>query len=55
MRKTKVTQRWFKCPGCNTIQAAFKNNARKTSEGHIKDMWCPWCKKEQKFVQIRYH
>lgn len=54
MRKRNVTERRFKCPECKAIMTAYKSSARRTAEGHIKHMWCPWCKKEQPFVQYRY-
>ena len=55
MKRQPVVQRWFKCPDCHKIFAAFKSKAKQTSEGHIKDMYCPWCRKDQKMIQIRYH
>ena len=55
MKKQQVFQRWFKCPDCKCMQSAFKASSHKTKEGHVKDMWCPWCKKVEKFVQVRYH
>ena len=46
-----VTERRFKCPVCKTIQVAYKSSAHRTAEGHIKTMWCYWCKAERQFVQ----
>lgn len=54
MKKRNVTERRFKCPVCNSVQTAYKSSARLTSEGHIKTMWCVWCKAERQFVQFRY-
>lgn len=54
MRKRDMTERQFKCTECNAIMTAYKSSARRTSEGHIKTMYCPWCKKETDFVQFRY-
>lgn len=49
-----TTQRRFKCPECLTIQTAPKSSSRMTAVGHIKTMYCPWCKKTQDFTQVRY-
>ena len=49
-----VTERRFKCPVCKTIQVAYKSSAHRTAEGHIKTMWCYWCKAERQFMQYKY-
>ena len=40
------------CPICKNTLTAYKRSSRVTSKGHIKNMWCPFCKKEQQFVQL---
>ena len=54
MRKRDVTERRFKCTECNAIMTAYKSSARRTIDGHITTMYCPWCKKETDFVKFRY-
>lgn len=54
MRKKPMTERRFKCPGCKTIQTAYKSSSHKTANGHVKHMYCVWCKKTQPFVQFVY-
>lgn len=54
MKKRNVTERRFKCSECGAIMTAYKSSARRTADGHIKTMWCPWCKAEKQFVQYRY-
>lgn len=54
MRKQNVTERRFKCTECKAIMTAYKSSARRTAEGHIKTMYCPWCKADRQFVQFRY-
>ena len=54
MKKRDVTERRFKCTECNTVMTAYKSSARRTVEGHIKTMYCPWCKANRQFVQFRY-
>jgi phage FluMu protein Com len=41
--------RVFKCPGCGRLQTAPKG--WESEPGHIKDMYCPFCKEVQKFIQ----
>ena len=33
------------------ILSAAKRSGRMTALGHVKTLWCPFCKKEQDFVQ----
>ena len=54
MKKRNVTLRRFKCPVCKTIQTAPKTSAQRTPDGHIKTMWCYWCKAERQFIQFKY-
>ena len=46
--------RYFHCPVCKTVMMApkiknFKKNEYK-GKAHRKHMWCPICKKEQRFI-----
>ena len=52
MKKRQVTERIFQCPICKYKAVAFKKSNRKTSVGHCKNMWCPFCKEEHNFIQI---
>ena len=54
MKKRDVTERRFKCTECNAVMTVYKSSARRTTEGHIKTMYCPWCKAGRQFVQFRY-
>ena len=47
-RQTRV----FKCPVCGGVRIATKKDNRRTSNGHIKDMFCPYCNDTRKFIQI---
>ena len=46
--------RYFHCPECKTVMMAPKNKNFKKNEykgkTHRKHMWCPICKKEQRFI-----
>ena len=50
--KTQTVMRVFKCPVCGGVILASKKANRKTPDGHVKDMFCPYCNDERKFVQI---
>lgn len=54
MKKRSVTERRFKCNECGAIITAFKSSAKRTKTGHIKTMYCPWCKEVKDFTQYRY-
>lgn len=54
MRKHNVTERRFKCNECRAVMTAYKSSARRTPDGHIKTMYCPWCKKVTNFTQFKY-
>ena len=52
MKKKSVTERRFKCPKCGYVATTFKKSSRRSSEGHLKIMWCPFCKDEHNFIQL---
>lgn len=42
----------FKCPVCGYTHSASKKCSAMTGMGHIKTMYCPFCKEERDFIQI---
>lgn len=52
MKKRSVTPRNFKCDKCGYVTIAFKKSSRRTSVGHLKVMYCPFCKDTHNFIQI---
>jgi transcription elongation factor Elf1 len=52
MRKQKYTERRFKCITCNFLTVAYKKTSHQTKVGHLKDMYCPICKTDSKFIQL---
>lgn len=52
MGNKNYSLRVFECPECHNKLYASKSANKMTSNGHIKTMWCPICKKENDFVQI---
>lgn len=52
MKKRDITERRFKCCKCGYICIAFKKSNRRTSEGHLKNLYCPFCKTTHNFIQL---
>lgn len=40
------------CKECNGKMIIPRNHGDRRARGHIKDMWCPYCKAERKFVEL---
>ena len=43
----------FKCPECGNYIPLPRNKAKPREKGHIKDLFCPWCKKIQKTIEYK--
>lgn len=41
------------CSMCGEIQTIRRLIGHQKKEGHIKDLWCPNCKRDRKFIEIR--
>ena len=55
MRKRRyMEQSIFICPGCGKQIPLMRKGNRPREKWHIKDIWCPFCKMEQKFMEIRH-
>ena len=53
MRKRKDIQiMYYKCCSCNGMTTVPRQKGRLRGVGHLKDMWCPFCGEEKKFVEI---
>jgi hypothetical protein len=44
----------FICQSCGTEMPLPRCHGQQRENGHIKDIWCPVCKKESKFKEIKY-
>lgn len=53
MRESRYEISNFVCPECGTEFPIPRQKAKRRPEGHIKDLWCPHCKKTQKMIEIR--
>jgi len=43
----------FICPECGNTFPLMRNRSRQRERGHVKDIYCPYCHKIQKFTEIR--
>ena len=41
------------CPECGNIQVIYRFYYHHKKAFHIKDMWCPICQKEVKFIELK--
>ena len=44
----------FICQECSNEIELPRCHSRQREHGHIKDMWCPFCKQKTKFKEIKY-
>ena len=51
VKRGPIIYRTFFCPGCESHIVIPKRLCRATSKGHIKTMYCPFCKDIRDFVQ----
>ena len=51
-KRRKIQYRLFRCPVCTLMLTIPKADRYRTMLGHIKDMYCPFCKQVRKFEQI---
>ena len=43
----------FICPECGNTFPIMRNHGHHRERGHIKDIWCPYCKEDRKFREVR--
>ena len=41
----------FCCPDCGNKMFVSRSNGKQCRNGHIKDIWCPYCKTIKKMVE----
>lgn len=41
----------LKCQCCGYIRTIPRKQCQKRERNHVKDMWCPICSKESKFIE----
>ena len=50
-KRRKFCIRTVQCPGCGNKVFATKLKSP-TGDGHIKTMYCPWCKADKDMEQV---
>ena len=58
MKRKKYNISYFICPECNNCFPLPRSKSKKRNKGHIKDLYCIYCKKIVKTTEIRngdYH
>ena len=43
----------FICPECGKQFPLMRNHGQQRERGHKKDIWCPFCKAERTFNEVR--
>ena len=43
----------FICPTCGKTFPIMRNHGQHRASHHIKDLWCPYCKSDQKFTEVK--
>ena len=43
----------FICSECGNTFPIMRNHGQHRERGHVKDIWCPYCKAERKFMEVR--
>lgn len=43
----------FICPSCGKPFPIMRNHGQHRERNHIKDIWCPYCKSDQKFKEVK--
>lgn len=43
----------FVCPECKNIIPLPRNHGKQRAKGHIKTLYCPYCKADRNFTEIR--
>lgn len=51
MKKQGFEIHKFVCPECNNVVSLPRKKGRLRQQGHIKDLYCPFCKKVTKMKE----
>ena len=43
----------FICPSCGKTIPLMRNHGQHRKKNHIKDLYCPFCKEDQKFKEVK--
>ena len=53
MKKGRFVATDLACLECGNVFTISRRENRLRSSGHIKDLWCPNCKKDRKFYELK--
>ena len=53
-KRTNMFTSYLKCSECGKQFPIMRSKGYKREKGHIKDLWCPFCKSESKFKENNY-
>lgn len=52
MKKQRfMDQSMLVCSSCGGRFPIMRNHGERRKKGHIKDIWCPYCKTDRKFIE----
>lgn len=51
-KRNDIIIMYYRCKNCQNDLTIPRQIGRKRNEHHIKDMWCPYCKIDSKFIEI---
>jgi hypothetical protein len=52
-RRKTIPMSTFICSSCERVVYELPRNHRQREKGHIKDLFCPWCNRTGKCIEIR--
>ena len=52
-RYAKMTSSNFICPECGLVMPLPRFCGQQRKKNHIKDLWCPRCREEKKFKELK--
>ena len=50
-KRSNMYTSYMTCSECGKQFPIMRNRGYMRERGHLKNMWCPFCKKEVKFVE----
>ena len=52
-KRSNMVTSYMTCRECGKLFPIMRNVGYMRKKGHLKDMWCPYCMKEVKFIEKR--
>lgn len=53
MKRKNYVISYFICKKCENLFPLPRLKNHQRENGHVKDIWCPYCKQESKFLEIK--